>query len=73
MSKPKKWFSKTRGSYLPRNWEGWVLYIPYLAYLIGALIFVIKMKDSFWAGVFTIVPNWLAAVIIMTWIARRKS
>jgi len=73
MSKSKKWFTKTRGSYLPKNWIGWLLYIPYLAYLIGVLVFVIKVKDSFWEAAFTVIPNWLASVIIMTWIARRKS
>ena len=73
MSKPKSWFIKTRGSYLPHSWKGLLLYIPYLAYLIGALVFVLKIKDSFWAAIFTLVPNWLAAGIIMTWLARRKS
>lgn len=73
MAKPKPWFIKTRGSYLPRVWQAWLAYIPYIAYLVGVLVFVIKQKDSFWAAVFTLIPNWLAAGIVMTWFARRKS
>jgi hypothetical protein len=73
MSKSKTWFKKTRGSYLPNSWIGWLVYIPYLAYLIGVLVFVIKIKDSFWAAIFTLIPNWIAAAIIMTWLGRRKS
>lgn len=73
MSKSKPWFIKTRGSYLPNNWRGWLLYLPYLVYLIGILIFVVRIKDSVWAAIFTLVPNWVAAAIIMTWVARRKS
>jgi hypothetical protein len=73
MSKSKAWFIKTRGSYLPNLWKGWLLYLPYLVYLIAVVVFVIKIKDSIWAAIFTVVPNWVAAVIIMTWVARRRS
>lgn len=73
MSQSKAWFIKVRGSYLPNSWQGWLLYIPYLAYIIGALIFVIKGNYSFWQAVFTLLPNWVAGCVVMTWLARRKS
>jgi uncharacterized membrane protein (GlpM family) len=74
MAKKKtKWFYKTRGSYLPKTLPGWLTYIPYLAYLIGVLVFVLQRRDNFWLGVFTVVPNYVAAVIILTWIAKHKS
>jgi hypothetical protein len=68
-----KWFKKIRGSYLPRSWQAWTLYIPYVAYLIGVLVFVFHRHDSFWLAVFTVVPNWVAAGVIMTWLARSRS
>ena len=37
-----KWFIKVRGSYLPNNGKGWLTYIPYLAYLVGVLVFVLQ-------------------------------
>lgn len=73
MSKTKKWFIKVRGSYLPASWQGWLTYIPYLAYNIGVLVFAIRRKDSVWLALFTVLPNWIAAAVTLTWVARRKS
>lgn len=72
-SRSKPWFIKTRGSYLPKNLQGALTYIPYLAYLVGVLVFVLRRKDSFWLAVFTLIPNYLAASIVLTWIAKQKS
>ena len=73
MSRTKKWFIKVRGSYLPTSWQGWLTYVPYLAYIIGVLVFVIKRKDSVWLALLTVLPNWVAAAVILTWLARHKS
>jgi hypothetical protein len=70
---PPKWFIKTRGSYLPNSWQGWLTYIPYAAYLVGPLILVLHNQDDFWTALFIVIPNWIAAVAIMQWIAVRKS
>ncbi|HUD10478.1 MAG TPA: hypothetical protein VMR28_02275 [Candidatus Saccharimonadales bacterium] len=67
------WFRKVRGSYLPANRQGWLTYIPYLAYLIGVLVFVLHGNYSFWLAVFIAVPNWVAASAILSWIAARRS
>lgn len=69
----KPWFVRTRGSYLPMSWQGALTYIPYLAYLIGVTAFVFRRNYSFWLAVFILVPNWIAASVIMTWIAKQKS
>jgi branched-subunit amino acid transport protein len=71
--KASAWFIKTRGSYLPQSWQAWLSYVPYLAYLIGVLVFVLQRHDSLWLAIFTTVPNWIAASVIMTWIAKRMS
>lgn len=71
--KSKAWFIRVRGSYLPNNWKGWLTYIPYLAYLVGVLVFVLRRHDSLWLAVFTLIPNWIAALVIMTWLAKAKS
>lgn len=72
-AKSGAWFIRVRGSYLPNSWQGALTYIPYLAYLIGVLIFVLLRHDSLWLAVFTVVPNWIAALVIMTWLAKAKS
>lgn len=69
----KPWFRKVRGSYLPDSWQAWVLYIPYTAYVVGVAVFVYGRGDNLWEALFTLVPNWVAALAIMTWIAERTS
>jgi len=68
-----RWFMAVRGSYLPASWQGWLLYIPYAAYLLGILVFVVWQEESLPLAVLTLVPNWVSAVIVMTWIAKRAS
>jgi hypothetical protein len=69
----KQWFVKVRGSYLPNNWAGGLTYIPYLAYIIGVLVYVVGKGYDVWTSMFVLLPNWVAAVAIMNWIAARKS
>ena len=67
------WFRKIRGSYLPSSQAGWLTYLPYVAYLIGVFVFVLQAHYNFWLAIFVIVPNWVAASAVLTWIAARKS
>ena len=75
MSKRKsdKWFIKVRGSYLPNNWKGWLTYIPYAAYVLGIVVYVTMNNFDRLLAVFLVVPNWVAALAVMTWLARSKS
>jgi hypothetical protein len=68
-----KWFKAVRGSYLPSNWKGWLTYIPFCAYLLLSFYVGWHDVDSKVRGVLFIVPNWIAAVTVMTWIAKRAS
>lgn len=72
-SPPKPWFIKTWGSYLPKTWQAALTYIPYLAYLIAVLVFVLNRQDNFWLAVFILVPNYVVASLVMSWIAKQKS
>ena len=69
----KYWFIKVRGSYLPNNLYGWLSYIPYLAYLIFSLVIGLKDTHSLSLAILYIAPNWIAAVVVMTFIASHKS
>jgi branched-subunit amino acid transport protein len=72
-SKAQKWFIPVRGSYLPNNWKGWLSYIPFSAYLIFAVVFGWRDTETTAQAVLFIVPNWVAATAVMTWLARRTS
>jgi hypothetical protein len=73
--KPRKgaWFTYIRGSYLPVSWQGWLLYVPYAAYLVYSMYVAIQYTGTWVKAVLWIVPNWVAAAIVMTWIAKRTS
>lgn len=72
-SKRRKWFIPVRGSYLPHSWQGWLTYIPFSAYLIYAFVIGWQNTNTTAQAMLFIVPNWIAAVVVMTWIAQRTS
>ena len=67
------WFVRIRGSYLPTSWQGWLTYIPFTAYLVYSLIVAFAYTGNNLKAVLWIVPNWVAAAYIMTWLARHTS
>lgn len=64
---------RVRGSYLPVTCQGWLTYIPFTAYLMYSLIVAFAYAGNNLKAVLWIVPNWVAAAVIMTWVAHRKS
>ena len=71
--KKDRWFVPVRGSYLPNNWLGWLSYLPFTAYLVFTAIFAIHDADSAQQAILFILPNWVAAAVVMTWLAKRTS
>lgn len=67
------WFVRLRGSYLPVSWQGWLTYVPFTAYLVYSLIVAFAYTGNNLKAVLWVVPNWVAAVVIMTWVAQRTS
>ena len=72
-SKTQKWFVPVRGSYLPNNWIGWLTYIPFTAYLVLSAIIGWHYTPNNYEAFLYIVPNWVSAAVVMTWIAKRTS
>ncbi len=72
-SKPGAWFTQVRGSYLPNSSAGWLMYAPFVAYLIFTSIVGVNDTSSLPIAILFIVPNWVAAAAVMTYIAARKS
>ncbi|HSX45144.1 MAG TPA: hypothetical protein VLF39_03530 [Candidatus Saccharimonadales bacterium] len=73
--KPKAgaWFIKVRGSYLPASSAGWLLYLPYTVYLVFTLVAALNQTSSWQLAFLFIIPNWIAAFGLMTYIASKKS
>ncbi len=78
MKKPPKlkkgaWFYKVRGSYLPATWQGWLLYVPFITFLVGVAVYAFRTELSFAQVFFSVFPAWVAAAVVLTWIASNKS
>jgi hypothetical protein len=73
--RPKQgvWFVAVRGSYLPANLIGWLTYLPFIGYITLSTIIAVRNTTSLVVAIFFIVPSWVAAGAIMTWLAVRKS
>lgn len=75
LAKAKKgaWFVPVRGSYLPNNQLGWLTYLPFVAYLVFVSVFAWQNAGTKTQAVLFILPNWVAATVVMTWIAKHTS
>jgi hypothetical protein len=67
------WFYQVRGSYLPCSWQGWLTYIPFTIFLLTVLIAAVRVQHSVSDTVYMIFPQWVAAAVVMSWIAKQKS
>ena len=67
------WFAKVRGSYIPVSTKGWLTYIPYAAYLVYTVWVAFAYTGNNLKAILWIVPNFVAAAIIMTSIAKMTS
>lgn len=72
-SKNHEWFIAIRGSYLPSSWQGWVLYIPFIIFLLTVLQAAVRNEHSVSGVFYAIFPQWVAAAVVMTWVAKLKS
>jgi hypothetical protein len=72
-AKPGAWFIAVRGSYLPNSWQGWLTYIPFATYLVWALSYAWQHTGTLSRALLLIVPNWVAAAVVMTWLAKYTS
>lgn len=72
-SKKKIWFTKVRGSYLPCSWQGWLLYVPFIAFLIATFYLSFKGGRTPAGQLYFIFPQYISAVVVIHWIASRFS
>jgi hypothetical protein len=69
----KKWFKKVRSSYIPISWQGWLSYLPYVAFLVLTYLYIMYSFGYSVMSLLIIIPNWVAAVAVMSWVASKKS
>lgn len=67
------WFVPVRGSYIPATWQGWFLYVPYVLYIILVCLIVFRENEPLTTKAIMLIPYLVSGLLIMTWIAKKKS
>ncbi|HUD05684.1 MAG TPA: hypothetical protein VMR18_02060 [Candidatus Saccharimonadales bacterium] len=74
MSKKKPlWFKRIRGSYLPISWQGWLLYIPFVSYLVLSVVVTLHRSRAIGYVLFSVFVEWVAGAVVLSWIASLRS
>ena len=69
----KIWFTQVRGSYLPSAWQGWVLYVPFIAFLLVTAIEANRSGRTYAGMAYFLLPQYVSSLVVMHWIASRFS
>lgn len=67
------WFVKVRWSYLPCSWQGWLLYIPMILFLLVIVIVIDWQTYSFVNALLSYFTYFICTGVVMHWIASNKS
>ncbi len=71
MAGSKAWFKPLRSSYIASNYKGALSYIPFVAYLVLSAVLPFDYLKPRSIAIFIVIPNWVAAALVMTMFAKR--
>jgi hypothetical protein len=71
--RPGAWFVPVRWSYLPCTWQGWLTYVPFIAYLWLSFSYIGSISENWGQVSINLVPYWVAAAVVVQWFASHKS
>jgi hypothetical protein len=67
------WFVKTRGSYLPANWIGLLLYLAYIVYIVLLLIGWYADGHRVWYFLTDVIPFTVGAALVAQYVASKHA
>ncbi len=67
------WFRKVRGSYLPSSWQGMVLYLWYVAYIVAVPLAWYDGGHTLWRLLTAVVPLITASAVLTQYIASKHA
>ena len=72
-SNKKAWFRPVRGSYLPSSWQGGVIYLIYVAYILLLAGDWYRLGHHGWTLLVNVLPLAVAAAVLAQYIASKNS
>ena len=67
------WFRPVRRSYLPVSWQGRVIYLVYVAYLLILVIDWFHLGHHVWILITNVIPLSVAAAVLTQYVASKNS
>lgn len=58
---------------MPNSWQAWLLYVPYVTWLLMGIFFAAYSHEAVVARILITGTAWYAGAATMTWIAAKKS
>ncbi len=58
---------------MPNSWQGWLMYVPFIFFLVTVLIAAVRTQHSVSDMFYMIFPQFVAAAVVMTYIASKTS
>ena len=71
--KSSAWFRPIRGSYLPANNRGLLVYLTYVAYLVVLTVAWFTGGRTLWRLVAVVIPLMVAAAVLTQYVAAKHS
>jgi len=68
----KAWFISKRGSYLPNSWQGLMIYLLYIAYIIWVPIAWYREGHSTWRLLSEVFPLVIGAALLAQYVASKS-
>jgi hypothetical protein len=72
-TKHQAWFVHIRNSYLPSSWQGLVIYLIYVGYIISIPVVWYKNGHYLWQLLTTVIPLIIAGVLLTQYVASKNS
>lgn len=72
-SQKNTWFVAVRGSYLSCSWQGWLTYVPMVAFVVLVTMAIVDKSDTISDVLFGLIPYYVCTAVVMHWIASIKS
>ena len=67
------WFRPVRRSYLPSSWQGLVIYLLYVAYVVALVADWYRLGHHGWTLLVSVIPLVVAALVVTQYVASNNS
>ncbi len=72
-TKSNAWFRKVRSSYLPSSWQGMIIYLCYVVYIVAVPVTWYQRGHELWTLLAGVIPLLVLALFITQYVASKHA